>query len=57
MSVGLGHVSFTWNDDPAQREPFMVCGRCGAKLCTIEENDSLSVIVSVATEHTCGEAE
>lgn len=42
---------FTRDDDPAQSEPFLICDRCGAKLCTVEEGDSLSVIVSVADDH------
>jgi hypothetical protein len=42
---------FTWDDDPAQHEPFMVCDVCGERLCTIEEGDSLSVIVAVLAGH------
>lgn len=42
---------FTWDDDPAQSEPFLICDRCGMKLCTVEEGDSLSVIVAVADDH------
>jgi hypothetical protein len=48
--------TFTWDNDPAQHEPFVVCGNCGAKLCTVEEGDTLDVIVSVAADHACGEA-
>lgn len=42
---------FTWDDDPAQPEPFMVCRKCGDKLCTIEEGDELDVIILVARDH------
>lgn len=42
---------FTWNDDPAQHDPFMVCEACDKTLCTIEEGDRLDVIVSVAHDH------
>lgn len=44
---------FTWGDDPAQHEPFMVCDDCGEKLCSVEEGDALDVIVSVAADHAC----
>jgi hypothetical protein len=49
-------IIFTWDDDPAQHEPYMKCEKCGAHLCTIEEGDSLGVIVGVAEDHVCNEA-
>lgn len=42
---------FTWDDDPAQHEPFMTCDVCGERLCTVEEGDSLSVLVDVLADH------
>jgi hypothetical protein len=46
---------FTWDDDPAQPEPFLVCRDCTTKLCTVEELDDLTLIVLVALDHKCGE--
>jgi hypothetical protein len=45
-------IRFTREGDFAQTDPFMVCGACGEKLCTVEEDDTLPVIVSCA-EHEC----
>jgi hypothetical protein len=42
---------YTWGDDPAQHEPFMRCTACNDDLCTVEEGDTLSVLVSVAEDH------
>lgn len=58
MSLYLAqHITFTWADDPAQHEPFMRCRECGADLCTVEEGDTLDVLVSVAGDHSCGDAQ
>lgn len=42
---------FTYTDDPAQHEPYMRCAKCNADLCTVEEGDSLAVIIAVADDH------
>lgn len=42
---------FTWDGDAAQHEPFLVCDECKEKLCTVEEGDSLELIVAVANDH------
>jgi hypothetical protein len=52
MSINLDAFRFTHNNDPAQFEPYMICVKCGDKLCSIEEGDTLAVIVGCA-EHTC----
>lgn len=46
---------FTWDDDPVQHEPFVVCERCGEKVCSAEEGDSLEIIVACARDHECQE--
>lgn len=48
---------FTWDDDPAQHEPFVVCANCGAKLCTVEEGDSLATIAAVVRGHDASECD
>lgn len=40
-------------DDPAQFDPFVICDDCGEQLCTVEEGDSIEVLVSVTTDHQC----
>lgn len=47
------NVVITWDDDPAQHEPFLRCEECGTHLCSAEEGDALSVLVSVAEDHVC----
>lgn len=43
----------TREDDPAQYDPFLVCGKCRAHICTIEEGDSLDVLKRTADDHVC----
>jgi len=47
------HVTATWNDDPAQHEPFLVCKRCDEKLCSVEEGDSFDTLLAVVADHHC----
>jgi hypothetical protein len=44
-------VYFTYDDDPAQHEPFMRCDVCGVNLCSVEEGDTLDVLNAVAKDH------
>jgi hypothetical protein len=43
----------TWDDDPVQHEPFLVCEGCGVKLCSIEEGDRFNILAAVVADHTC----
>jgi hypothetical protein len=48
-------VYATWDDDPAQHEPFLVCRLCQKKLCSVEEGDTFDVLLAVVRAHKCGE--
>lgn len=51
------NVVATWDNDPAQHEPFLVCQSCGAKLCSVEEGDTFDVLTGVVADHVCQLAE
>ena len=53
----MSDARFTWEDDPAQHEPFVICTACDKKLCTIEEGDTLTMIVDVVDDHHLRECE
>lgn len=46
-------VTASWDDDPAQHDPFLICQECGEKLCSIEEGDDFDVLARVVAEHEC----
>lgn len=53
--ASLALVVVTRDGDPAQFDPFLACSNCSAHLCTVEEQDTLDVLVAVAQAHECGE--
>lgn len=49
----LDEIVATWDDDSAQHEPFLICTRCGTKLCSVEEGDTFEVLLRTVSDHTC----
>lgn len=48
-------ADFRVDTDPDRNsDPYLVCGRCGECVCTIQHDDELSVLVAVAEGHVCG---
>lgn len=42
---------FTWDDDAAQHDPFVVCGKCDKRFCTVENGDPFMAILAVVDRH------
>lgn len=53
LNVGLlEHVVAKHSDDAAKHDMELVCTQCDEVLCDIEDGDTLTVLVSMATDHT-----
>ncbi|SIH34610.1 Uncharacterised protein [Mycobacteroides abscessus subsp. abscessus] len=53
MSVELSRVVLRCSTDPVKTDLEMICELCEGHLCDVQHEDTLDVLVSVATEHIC----
>lgn len=56
MKTDLSTFKLIASDDAVKRDLELTCTECEAHLCDAEDGDTLEVLVSMAEDHTCGDA-